>query len=90
MAKKKHLLKKTIKDEVVEYVFLYKNGTVLMQKVKTGIQDNNYIQITEGLNENDEIVAGPYTAVSKSLKNKAVVKKVDKSKMFEVKAEKSK
>ena len=82
--------KKTIKDEVVEYVFLYKNGTVLMQKVKTGIQDNNYIQITEGLNENDEIVAGPYTAVSKSLKNKAVVKKVDKSKMFEVKAEKSK
>jgi HlyD family secretion protein len=82
--------KKTIKDEVVEYVFLYKNGTALMQKVKTGIQDNNYIQITEGLNENDEIIAGPYTAVSKSLKNKAVVKKVDKSKMFEVKAEKSK
>jgi len=82
--------KKTIKDEVVEYVFLYKNGTALMQKVKTGIQDNNYIQITEGLNENDEIIAGPYTAISKSLKNKAVVKKVDKSKMFEVKAEKSK
>ncbi|MFZ4741797.1 MAG: efflux RND transporter periplasmic adaptor subunit, partial [Bacteroidales bacterium] len=82
--------KKTIKDEVVEYVFLYKNGTALMQKVKTGIQDNNYIQITEGLNENDEIIAGPYTAVSKSLKNKAVVKKVDKSKMFEVKAEKAK
>jgi hypothetical protein len=42
------------------------------------------------LNENDEIIAGPYTAVSKSLKNKAVVKKVDKSKMFEVKAEKTK
>jgi HlyD family secretion protein len=82
--------KKTIKDEVVEYVFLYKNGTALMQKVKTGIQDNNYIEITEGLKENDEIIAGPYTAVSKSLKNKAVVKKVDKSKMFEVKAEKSK
>jgi HlyD family secretion protein len=82
--------KKSIKDEIVEYVFLYKNGTAVMQKVKTGIQDNNYIEIREGLKENDEIIAGPYTAVTKLLKNKAVVKKVDKSKMFEIKAEKSK
>ena len=61
-----------------------------MQKVKTGIQDNNYIEILQGLKENDEIIAGPYTAVTKTLKNKAVVKKVDKSKMFETKTEKSK
>ena len=82
--------KKTTKEEVVEYVFLYKNGTAVMQKVKAGIQDNNYIEITEGLKENDEIIAGPYTAVTKLLKNNAIVKKVDKSKMFENKPDKSK
>lgn len=82
--------KKVTKDEVVEYVFLYKNGMAVMQKVKSGIQDNNYIEILEGLNENDEIIAGPYTAITKTLKNNAVVKKVDKSKMFEAKSEKSK
>ncbi|MFZ4401530.1 MAG: efflux RND transporter periplasmic adaptor subunit [Bacteroidales bacterium] len=82
---------KTIsKDEVIEYVFLYKNGTAVMQKVKTGIQDNNYIEIMSGLKENDEIIAGPYTAVTKTLKDKSIVKKVDKSKMFENKADKSK
>ncbi len=82
--------KKTTTQAVVEYVFLYKNGTALIQKVKCGIQDNNYIEILEGLKENDEIIAGPYTAVTKTLKNKAVVKKVEKSKMFESKTEKSK
>ncbi len=82
--------KKVEKDKVVEYIFLYKNGTALMQKVKTGIQDNNYIEIIEGLKENDEIIAGPYTAVTKTLKNKAVVKKVEKSRMFESKPDKSK
>lgn len=81
--------KKTPKEEIIEYVFLYKNGTAVMQKVKTGIQDNNYIEITEGLKENDEVIAGPYTAVTKSLKNNLVVKKVEKSKLFDKKTDNS-
>ncbi len=79
---------KPTKDEVVEYVFLYKDGTAVMQRVKIGIQDNNYIEIVEGLKENDEIIVGPYTAVTKLLKNNVVVKKIDKSKMFERKSKK--
>ncbi len=79
---------KTNKEEVVEYVFLYKNGLAIMQKVKTGIQDNSYIQITEGLKENDEVIAGPYTAVTKVLKNNVKVSKVDKSKLFDKKNKK--
>jgi HlyD family secretion protein len=77
--------KKTFKEAVTEYVFLYKNGKAVMQKVKTGIQDNNNIQIIEGLKDNDEVIAGPYTAVTKLLKNNAIVKKVDKTKLFEQK-----
>ena len=75
--------RKSIKNEVKEYVFLFNNGQVKMQKVKTGIQDNTYIEITEGLNENDEIIAGPYTAITKTLRNNTKVKKVEKNKLFD-------
>lgn len=69
-------------DEFLEVVFLYDNGNAKLQKVKTGIQDNTYIEITEGLNEGDEVITGPYRAVSKNLKNGDAVKKVDKKDLF--------
>jgi len=65
-----------------EYVFLYNDGKVKMVKVKSGIQDNMYIQIVSGLKENDEVVTAPYTAITKTLKDNAAVKKVDKKELF--------
>ncbi|HNW70566.1 MAG TPA: efflux RND transporter periplasmic adaptor subunit [Bacteroidales bacterium] len=65
-----------------EYVFLYNDGKVKMVKVKSGIQDNMYIQILSGLKENDEVVTSPYTAITKTLKDNAAVKKVDKKELF--------
>lgn len=65
-------------EEVKEYVFVYNNGSVIQRLVKTGIQDNTYIQIIEGLKEGDEVVVGPYRTVQKQLKDKEKVKKVDK------------
>lgn len=62
-----------------ECVFIFKDGKVTLQKVKTGIQDNIAIEITEGLKEGDEIVNGPYNAVAKILKNGMEVKKSEKS-----------
>jgi HlyD family secretion protein len=44
------------------------NDTVKMVSVQTGIQDDSYIQILSGLVEKQEIVIGPYTAVSRKLK----------------------
>ncbi len=72
-------------DELQEYVFLLENGTAKMQEVKTGIQDNMYIQIKEGLSENQEVITGPYRAVSKNLKDGDAVKKVEKRELFEKK-----
>lgn len=69
-------------DKYIEVVFLYDNGKAKLQEVKTGIQDNTYIEITEGLKEGDEVITGPYRAVSKNLKNGDVVKKVDKKDLF--------
>ena len=66
-----------------EYVFVAENQTSKIKAVKTGIQDNTYIQILEGVNENDEIITGPYRVVSKTLKNNDRIKVVDKSKLFE-------
>lgn len=71
------------KIEIVqEYVFQYDNGVAKMLKVKTGIQDNMYIQITEGLKEGQEIITAPYRAVSKKLKDGDKVKKVDAKDLY--------
>lgn len=72
----------TGKDEVKEYVFLIADGKAKMQEVKTGIQDNTYIEITEGLEAGQEVITGPYRAVSKRLKNGDVVNKVDKDELY--------
>jgi HlyD family secretion protein len=73
-------VKELIKIE--ECVFVYSEGKAKMVKVKTGIQDNNYIQIVSGINAGDEIISGPYSAVSKQLKDGMEVMKVDKSELF--------
>ena len=71
------------KMEVVqEYVFLYDNGVAKMLKVKTGIQDNTYIEIKEGLKEGQEIITAPYRAVSKKLKEGDKVKKVEAKDLY--------
>lgn len=53
-------------EEVVYLVM--KDGVVKKRIVKTGIQDINYIEITDGLKAGDEVVTGPYSAVSQTLK----------------------
>ncbi len=77
---KKDLLKETTKS--VEFVFVYSNGIVTKQVVKTGIQDNTYIQILEGLTDKQEIVTAPFKAISKQLKDGDKVTKVDKKDIF--------
>lgn len=79
--------KKTSHIPSQEFVFIYADGKVKMQKVKSGIQDNLYIQIVSGLKENDEVITSPYTAITKTLKENSVVKKVDKKELFKEKKE---
>ena len=73
-------------DDLDVVVFILgADGKVKKVPVKTGIQDINYIEITEGLKEGDEVVTGPYDIVSKTLKDSVEVKKVDKKELFEKK-----
>jgi HlyD family secretion protein len=74
-------------DEAVEEVVFVigKDKKVKRVKVKTAIQDLNYIEIVEGLNEGDQVVTGPYNTVSKILKDGNMVEVVAKDKLFEEK-----
>lgn len=54
-------------EEVKEVVFINDGGVAKKVPVKTGISDYEYIQILEGLEPGQEVVAGPYLVVSKRL-----------------------
>ncbi len=68
--------------KVEECVFVYSDGKAKMVKVKTGIQDGNFIEIKVGVKEGDEVISGPYSAIAKQLKEGTEIKKVDKSELF--------
>ena len=63
-------------DKPIEIVFRYDNGKVNTVQVKTGIQDNDYIEILSGLTEDDEVVSAPYNVITKRLKDGTPVKVV--------------
>ena len=79
--------KNTSTDDLDEIVFVYdsKTTTVKKVKVKTGIQDLNYIQVLSGLKVGEMVVTGPYNLVSKNLKEGDKVKKTDKKDLFDEK-----
>jgi len=70
------------KIEPMEVVFVLENGKAIMKKVKVGIQDDNYIEIVEGVSDSSEVITAPYSVISKKLKNDMPVEKVDKEKLF--------
>ncbi|WP_298717494.1 efflux RND transporter periplasmic adaptor subunit [Chitinophaga sp.] len=72
------------RQDFKEVVFvLLPDNTVQIREVKTGIQDDNNIQITSGLKPGETVVSGPYTAVSRTLENGKKVKVVPRSELFE-------
>lgn len=76
---------KSAEDEKVEVVFVYKDGKVKKQAVKTGIQDSQNIEILEGIKAGDEVVIAPFNAINKLLNDSSLVKKVDEKELFKVK-----
>ncbi|MDR0228390.1 MAG: efflux RND transporter periplasmic adaptor subunit [Flavobacteriaceae bacterium] len=66
------------KELMKEAVFINENGTAKLKFVKTGIQDDNNIEIVEGLSAKDIIITGPYSVVSRTLQHGNKVKKVEK------------
>jgi len=67
--------------KMVEVVFVMENGVAVAKPVKIGISDDSHYAIESGLQENDEVITGPFKALSLSLKDgDLVTKKQEKEK----------
>lgn len=82
---KKQHEKAGIKDEIRQIVFVYdpKTKKVMSRNVTTGIQDNQYIQVTSGLQPDEQVVIAPYGAIARTLKDKSEVSPTDKEKLYD-------
>lgn len=65
-------------DESYAIVFIVNKDSAKSVSVKTGISNNNYVEILSGLKGGEEVVKGNFRAVSKELENGKIVK-VDNS-----------
>ncbi|MGB5288891.1 MAG: efflux RND transporter periplasmic adaptor subunit [Ignavibacteriaceae bacterium] len=62
------------KKKPKEVVFLVNNGKAKMVVVETGISDDNYLEVKNGLKEGDEVISGSYRAISRELENDSVIR----------------
>jgi HlyD family secretion protein len=67
-------LEKQARKELQRVVFLKEGDKVNLAPVRTGIADNNFIEIRSGVREGDEVVSGSYTAISKDMKDQSKIK----------------
>lgn len=68
------------KEKPKEIVFVSVDGKAIQREVKTGISDFENIEIISGLKPGEQIIAGPFIAVSKRLKDGDLVVKRDPKK----------
>lgn len=75
--------KSTNVNDLDEVVFIVHKDTVARRVVTTGIQDQDYIQVTSGLDVKEEIVVGPYSTLSRKLEGGTRITKEKKKKKTE-------
>ncbi len=77
----------TLADEVIRTLVFASDGTyALARDVKTGIQDNSYIEILSGIEAGTDIISAPFSAISKKLSDSTLIEVVPREDLF--KAEK--
>jgi HlyD family secretion protein len=76
---------KTVSDEDIRtLVFITDGERALAKDVKTGIQDNSYIEIISGVSEGDRVISAPFSAISKKLSDSTLIEIVKKDDLFSV------
>jgi HlyD family secretion protein len=78
---------KVSKKSELMVAFVVKEGKAVMRQVVPGIQDDKYIEISSGIEESDEIITAPYSAISKKLKNNSTVEVVEFKDLFKTEKE---
>lgn len=72
-------------DEIRTLVFITDGTRALAKDVKTGIQDNNYIEITSGIEDSVRVISAPFSAISKKLSDSTLVEILKKEELFRIK-----
>lgn len=72
-------------DNIRTLVFISDGTYAFAKDVKTGIQDNSYIEILSGLKSGDQVIAAPFSAISKKLSDSTLIEIVKKEELFKVK-----
>lgn len=67
-------------EELKEVVFIFEADTARMALVETGIQDFEFIEIISGLTDSDEVVTGPYSAISRKIEEGDPLERKNKKK----------
>ncbi|MDZ4823246.1 MAG: efflux RND transporter periplasmic adaptor subunit [Flavobacteriales bacterium] len=79
--------KKPDEPYIVVFVVNETKGEVEVRAVKTGVQDDEFIYIKEGLKSGEKVVSGPYEEVARKLKPKDKVRITSKDEDEEKKEE---
>ena len=66
--------KQKTENEAKEVVFLHNDGKAKMVEVKRGISDDSYIEILDGLKEDQTVITGSFKAISRELEDGKQVK----------------
>lgn len=65
-------------------VFTTDGKYALAKDVKTGIQDNSYIEILSGVSLGDRVISAPFSAISKKLADSTLIEIVSKDDLYKV------
>lgn len=75
----------TLADEEIKTIVFESDGSyALAREVKTGIQDNNYIEILSGIKEGTEVVTAPYSAISRKLADSTRIEILSREELFNI------
>lgn len=55
-----------------KYVYIVEKNTAIVRNIKTGLEDEDHIQVTEGLNENDNLVIRGYETLRENSRVKVL------------------
>ena len=73
------------KQKINQVVFVAAGDTARMVVVETGIQDNRYIEITGGLNGDEDVIVAPFSAISRRLDQGKHITRVERDKLLKTK-----
>lgn len=70
------------RDDIRTLVFVTDDEYALAKDVRTGIQDNSYIEIISGVEDSAKVISAPFSAISKKLSDSTLVEIVKKEDLF--------